>query len=72
MAAAGPLSECLRTVKTPVERSRLEKYLNTLPYPHYEPASNKPGFLARIEEDGRRTVGRFVNRQFQAGAPKKG
>jgi hypothetical protein len=71
MAAARPLSECLTTVDTPKGRSRLEKYLDTLPYPHYEPAPNKAGFLVRIEENGKRTVGRFINRQFQAGTPKK-
>jgi hypothetical protein len=71
MAAAHPLSECLAAVDTPKGRRRLESYLNTLQYPHYEPAPNKPGFLVRTEEDGKRTLGRFVNRQFQAGGPKK-
>jgi hypothetical protein len=66
-----PLSECLKSVDSPTGRSRLEKYLNTLPHPHYEPAPNKPGFLVRIDESGKRTVGRFINRQFQAGAPKR-
>jgi len=58
-------------VDSPKGRSRLEKYLDTVPYPHYEPAPNKPGFLVRIDENGKRTVGRFINRQFQAGAPKR-
>jgi len=71
MAAAHPLSDCLTTVDTPKGRSRLEKYLDTLPYPHYEPAPDKAGFLVRIEENGKRTVGRFINRQFQTGTPKK-
>ena len=71
MAAARPLSECLTSVDTPKGRSRLANYLDTLPFPHYEPAPNKPGFLVRIEEDGKRTVGRFINRRFQAAAPKK-
>ena len=70
-AAAHPLSECLTTVDAPKGQTRLEKYLDALPYPHYEPAPNKPGFLVRVEESGKRTVGRFINRQFQAGAPKK-
>ena len=68
---ARPLSECLASVDSPKGRSRLEKCLNTLPYPHYEPAPNKPGFLVRIDERGKRTVGRFINRRFQAGAPKR-
>ena len=71
MAAARPLSDCLTTVDTPEGRSRLEKYLGTLPYPHYEPAPGKPGFLVRIEENGKSMTGRFVNRQFQVVAPKR-
>jgi hypothetical protein len=69
-AAAVPLSECLKTVDTPKGHSRLEKYLDTLPHPHYEPAPNQPGFLVRIDANGKRTIGRFVNRQFRPGARK--
>ena len=65
-AAARPLSECLETVDTPKGRHRLGKYLDSLPFPHYEPAPGPPGFLVRIEEGGQRTIGRFVNRKFQA------
>jgi hypothetical protein len=71
MAGARPLSECLTSVDSSKGRRRLETYLNTLPYPHYEPAPNTRGVLVRIDEGGKRTVGRFVNRQFQAGAPRK-
>jgi hypothetical protein len=70
-AAARPLSECLDSVDTPTGRNRLAKYLDTLPFPHYEPAPHKPGFLVRNEENGKRTIGRFVNRQFQAAAARK-
>ncbi len=72
-AAARPLSECLETVDAPVGQTRLGKYLTTLPFPHYEPAPapHKPGLLVRIEENGRRTVGRFVNRQFRKVAAAK-
>jgi len=71
MAGARPLAECLTTADTPKGRRRLEKYLDTLPFPHYEPAPNKPGFLVRIERNGKRTVGRFINRQFRPLGPKK-
>jgi hypothetical protein len=70
-AAVRPLSECLETVDTPVGRNRLNKYLDTLPFPHYEPAPKKPGFLVRIDEGGKRTLGRFVNRKFQPAASRK-
>lgn len=64
-ANARPLSECLETVGTPAGKERVKNYLETQPYPHYEQAKGKPGFLARIDADGTRTIGRFVNRKFQ-------
>jgi hypothetical protein len=70
-ATARPLSECLETADSPEGRSRLGQYLDTLPYPHYESAPGRPGFLVQIEESGKRTLGRFINRQFQSGGPKK-
>jgi ParD-like antitoxin of type II bacterial toxin-antitoxin system len=60
-----PLSACLESVDSPVGRKRVFEHLKTKPYPHYEAAAESPGLLARIEADGKRTVGRFVNRQFQ-------
>jgi hypothetical protein len=63
---AKPLSACFQSVDSPAGRRRVAGYLKTLPYPHYEPAPGRPGWLLRIEADGKRTVGRFVNRQFQA------
>ncbi len=65
-AAARPLSECLESVDSREGRRRVAAFLRTQPFPHYEPHPEKPGLLVRIAEDGRRTVGRFVNRQFQA------
>lgn len=60
------LSACLGTVDTPQGRRRVSDYLKRGSWPHYEPASGKPGMLVRIDRDGRRTVGRFVNRRFKA------
>jgi hypothetical protein len=70
-AAAKPLSDCLGTVDSPEGRRRVAEFLATQPFPHYEPAPGKPGWLVRIEADGRRTVGRFVNRRFQPARPKR-
>src|SRR5580692_8609805 len=64
-AAARPLSECLDTVDSPAGRTRVAQYLAEQPFPHYEPAQGAPGLLVRIEADGKRTVGRFVNREFK-------
>lgn len=66
---AKPLSACLDTVDSPEGRQRVAEQLQAQPYPHYEPAPDKPGFLVRIDADGRQTVGRFVNRKF---TPVKG
>ena len=60
-----PLSDCLKSVDSAAGRRRVFEHLKTRPYPHYEAAVNSPGLLVRIEADGKRTVGRFVNRQFQ-------
>lgn len=63
---ARPLSECLESVDTEEGRRRVLEYLGTRPFPHYEPAPDRPGLLVQIEADGRRTVGRFVSRRFEA------
>lgn len=68
-AAAQPLSACLEAVDSPAGRRRVAEYLKAQPYPHYEPAPEAKGYLVRIEADGKRTVGRFVNRQFKARKP---
>lgn len=60
-----PLSECLRSVATPQGQGQLQRYLAARPFPHFEAAPNAPGLLVRIDEDGTRTVGRFVNREFR-------
>jgi hypothetical protein len=60
------LSSCLDSVDSPSGRRRVIEHLNSRPFPHYEPHPKKPGILIRIEADGKRTNGRFVDRQFKA------
>jgi hypothetical protein len=60
-----PVSGCLESVDSGEGRRRVAAHLQTQPFPHYEPAPDAPGMLVRIEADGTRTVGRFVNRQFK-------
>ena len=62
--AAKPLSAILASVDSPEGRRRVAEHLKSLPFPHYEPARGRPGFLVRTEADGTRSVGRFVNRRF--------
>jgi hypothetical protein len=59
-------SECLASVNSEEGRRRVRDYLQTRPFPHFEPVSDTPGLLLRVDEDGTRTVGRFVGREFQA------
>lgn len=70
-APASLLSACLESVDSPEGRQRVADFLQSQPYPHYEPAPRAGGMLVRIEANGRRTVGRFVNRQFQPAKVKR-
>jgi len=62
--ATKPLSECLASVDTKAGRDRVAVHLQSQPYPHYAPAG-RPGLLVRIGADGKRTLGRFVRREFK-------
>jgi hypothetical protein len=62
--SARPLSVCIKSVDSPEGRKRVSEFLQSQPFPHYEPVAGSPGLLARIEESGKRTIGRFVNREF--------
>ena len=64
--SAVPLSRCLDSVDSTEGRRRVRDYLDSRPFPHYEPAPGAAGFLIRVEEDGTRTLGRFVGREFRA------
>lgn len=62
--AARPLAELLAEVEKPAGRKRLAQHFAAQPFPHYEAHSTRPGILVRIDADGSRTAGRFVNRIF--------
>ena len=59
-----PLSERLQSVDSTEGRQRVSEHLKTRPFPHYEQADS-PGLLVRIDSNGQRTTGRFINREFQ-------
>jgi hypothetical protein len=67
---AQPLSALLGSVDTKAGRERVKAHLATRPFPHFEPAPGRPGFIVKIDEDGKRTVGRFVNREFRPAGRK--
>ncbi len=62
--SARSLSASLESADSAEGRRRVADHLKILPFPHYEAAPGRPGFLVRTEADGARTVGRFVNRKF--------
>lgn len=64
-AVTRPLSQCLEDVDTPAGRRRLSEHFAAGPFPRYEAHPDRRGLLIRTEADGRRTVGRFVRREFQ-------
>lgn len=64
-ATARPLSALLDSVDSPEGRKRVTDFLQSQPFPHFEPDPDRPGMLVRIDADGQRTVGRFVNRVFR-------
>lgn len=61
---ATPLSELVDVVGTSAGREKLRAHLESEPYPHFEAHPTQVGLLIRIEENGKRTVGRFINREF--------
>src|SRR5580658_4178375 len=58
------LSHLLETVEKPEGRKRLKAHLESEPFPHFEQHPADKRLLIRIEANGARSVGRFVNRQF--------
>ena len=64
--ATVPLSECLTSVDSAAGRQRVVEYLESGPFPHYQPLPGSPGLVVRVDADGMRTQGRFVGREFQA------
>jgi hypothetical protein len=61
-----PLSACIEEVDSPEGRRLVAEHLRARPFPHYEPAPGRPGMLVRIDAEGKRTTGRFVDRRFKA------
>lgn len=62
--AAQTLSGIISKVDSAEGRQRVHAYLETQAYPHFEQCPDEPGMLVKIDEDGTRTRGRFINREF--------
>jgi hypothetical protein len=63
---ARSLAESIQSVDTDLGRDRVRGYLESRPFPHFEPCQDEAGMLVRIDADGTRTRGRFINRGFVA------
>ena len=63
-SASVSLSELLDVVDTPKGREMFKIFLESEPFPHYESHPTSPDLLMRIEADGTRIAGRFVDRVF--------
>jgi hypothetical protein len=50
---------------TAAGRQRAIEFLNAKPFPHYQTHETRPDLVVRIDADGKRTTGRFVNRKFE-------
>ena len=48
-AASRPLSSCLESVDSAEGRQRVTDFLQSQPFPHYEPHPDQLGLLVRIE-----------------------
>jgi hypothetical protein len=60
------LSAAIADVDSNAGRQQVHKYLASRPFPHFESVPDRPGVICRIEVNGDRTIGRFVNREFVA------
>lgn len=58
------LSEALSSVNTPAGRARLQAVLDAEPFPHFRAVPGDRTLMERIDQDGTRTIGRFVQREF--------
>jgi hypothetical protein len=56
----------LESVESKRSHQRLHQYLQSLPFPHYEPVPGNVELVVRVDEDGTRTKGRFIDRAFVA------
>lgn len=70
-AKAVSLSTALARPGTAAGDAQVAAFIQSRPFPHYEPAPKAPGQLLRIDADGTRTIGRFVNRVFVATSASK-
>jgi hypothetical protein len=67
---AVPLSYLLLTVDSSAGRKRLAEYLSKQPFPHYQAGHGGSGMLVRVDADGTRTLGQFIDGHFVPREPQ--
>lgn len=70
LADGRSLLEVLRRRSPAESLAELRDFMATQPFPHFEGVPGRPDLLAKIDADGRRTVGRFVGREWRSVAAK--
>ncbi|MGC8540446.1 MAG: TA system antitoxin ParD family protein [Steroidobacteraceae bacterium] len=55
----------LGSADSPAGRRRVRQILKSRPFPHYTAHPRKAGLLIRIDADGKRSTGQFINRRFE-------
>jgi hypothetical protein len=63
-APAPKLSEVLASINQPSGRARLLAVLDAKPFPHFRPVPGHRSWMERIDANGTKVVGEFVNRRF--------
>jgi len=58
------LSERVHDIDTAAGRARTAALLASTSFPRFAAAPDRPGLIVKIDEDGKRTLGRFVKRVF--------
>jgi len=58
------ISRCLETIGSEEGRQRVRDFLENGPFPRYQPHPGRCGLLVYVEDNGARTIGKFMKRRF--------
>ena len=62
---ADTIQERLDFAISPIGQRKAIEHLRALPYPKFEAAPEHPDLVVRVDANGTRTLGKFVDREFQ-------
>lgn len=61
---AKSLSDYILRIDTEEGKKRLEEHLESLPFPHFKADPDGSDLIIKIEKDGSKTLGKFVDREW--------